>query len=49
VRVKGDIGGAVKYDALYERGRGLVSYTASLGAMSSTYTLSLTLTSLVKP
>jgi hypothetical protein len=49
VRVKGDIGGAVKYDALYERGRGLVSYTASLGAMSGTYTLSLTLTSLVKP
>lgn len=49
LRLKGVYGGAVNYDALYERGRGLVSFTSSLGAMSGTYTQSLTLRSMVKP
>jgi hypothetical protein len=49
IRLKGIFGGAINYDALYEQGKGLVSYASSISVMSGAYTLTFTLTSLVKP
>ena len=49
LRLKGIFSGAINYDALYEQGKGLVSYASSISVMSGAYTLTFTLTSLVKP
>ena len=49
LRLKGIFSGAINYDALYEQGKGLVSYASSISVMSGAYTLTFTLSSLKKP